>query len=148
MGDNTKDAKVFITVKDEKGNTFDNIQSLKFERKFSTEQLIDKSKTSSSTIVPTLPFNDIATVQLPGKPYYTIVPSGEEGTLEVNVKLSGYDDNELKNNNIENPPTLPKVVDYEEDYDDEDEEEYVEHNHDLSKSLTLRLVSPEKFKSM
>ena len=148
FADNTKEAKVFITLKDKKGNTFDNVQSMKFERKFSTEQLIDKSKSSSSTIIPNLQFNEHSSVQLPGKPYYTLFPSGKEGTLDVSVMLSGYDENELRTNNIENPPTLPKIVDYEEDYDDEEEEEYVEHNHDLNKSLTLKLISPEKFRNM
>ena len=148
FADNSKETKVSITVKDKNGNTFDNVQSLKFERKFSADNLMDKSKSSSSTIIPHHQFNEFSSIQLPGKPFYTLVPTGREGSLDVNIKLAGYDEKELKNNGIVNPPTLPKIIDDELDYDEEEEDEYVEHNHDLTKSLTIKLVSPDKINSM
>ena len=148
FADNSKETKVSITVKDKNGNTFDNVQSLKFEKKFSVDNLMDKSKSSSSAIFPRQQFNEFSNIQLHGKPFYTLVPTGREGSLDVSIKLAGYDENELKNNGIENPPQLPKIIDDEVDYDEEEEEEYVEHNHDLTKSLTIKLVSPEKINRM
>ena len=147
FADNTKDINILLTVKDKNGNTFENIQSLQFARKDSSESLIDQSKSKGEFVVPQQPLHDHASITLPGKPYQTLVPSGKEGRLEVSVKLSGYNENELKKNGIENPPILPKVAD-DEDYDEEDEDEYVEHNHDLIKYLTIELVSPDKIKAI
>ena len=142
------DAYGIYASKDKNGNTFDNVQSLKFEKKFSVDNLMDKSKSSSSAIFPRQQFNEFSNIQLHGKPFYTLVPTGREGSLDVCIKLASYDENELKNNGIENPPQLPKIIDDEVDYDEEQEEEYVEHNHDLTKSLTIKLVSPEKINRM
>merc|ERR1719412_1821918 len=149
FADNTKDINILLTVKDKQGNTFENIQSLLFARKESSESLIDQSKSKVKFTVPQQPFHDYGSITLPGKPYQTLVPSGQEGRLEVAVKLSGYDENELKKNGIENPPILPTVIDIDdEDYDDEEEEEYVEHNYELIKHLTIELVSPDKIKAL
>merc|ERR1712064_113971 len=107
---NTKESKVSITVKDKNGNTFDNVQSLKFDRKFSAYELLDKSKSSATTTIPHSQFGEFPSIQLPGKPYYTLVPTEKDGSLDLKVKLVGYDENELKKNGIENPPSLPKIV--------------------------------------
>ena len=98
FADNTKDINILLTVKDKNGNTFENIQSLQFARKDSSESLLDQSKSKGEFVVPQQPLHDHASITLPGKPYQTLVPSGKEGRLEVSVKLSGYNENELKKN--------------------------------------------------
>ena len=58
-----------------------------------------------------------------------------------------YNEELLKKNGIKNAPSLPKVAE-DEDYDEEDEDEYIEHNHDLIQHLTIKLVSPQQIKEI
>ena len=146
FADNTKELRFLLTAKDKEGNTFENIESLQFDLTVPDKSLIEESKSDTGFVVPKEQYPGHSSVKLPGKPYHTLIPRGEEGTLEVTVKLSGYNTHELDKNEIKNPPTLPKIIE-DEDYD-EDETEYVEHNHDLIKYLTIKLVSPMKIKNM
>ena len=113
----------------------------------SDEALIDSAKTKTGFLIPKTQFQDYENIKLPGKPYQTLVPAGKEGTLDISLRLSGYNDELLKKNEITNPPSLPKVSE-DEDYDEEDEEEYIEHNHDLIQHLTIKLVSPQQIKGI
>ena len=147
LADFTKDIKIALTLKDKNGNTFETIESIEVDRRLSDETLIDSAKTATGFVIPKTQFKDYDNIKLPGKPYQILVPSGKEGTLEISLRLSGYNEESLKKNGIKNAPPLPTVSE-DKDYDEEDEEEYIEHNHDLIQHLTIKLVSPQQIKEI
>jgi hypothetical protein len=147
LADFTKDIDIALTLKDKNGNTFETIESIELDRKLSDEALIDPATTKTGFVIPKTQFQDYENIKLPGKPYQTLVPAGKEGTLDISLRLSGYNEELLKKNEITNPPSLPKVSE-DEDYDEEDEQEYIEHNHDLIQHLTIKLVSPQQIQKI
>jgi len=146
FADNTKDIRLLLTAKDKRGNTFENIESLQFDIVVSDKSLIDESKSDAHFIIPKIQFQEYNDVKLPGKPSHTLIPTGKDGTLEITVKLAGYNKVELDKNEIKNPPMLPKPID-DEDVD-EDDNNYTDENHELTKYLKINFASPMRIKEL
>jgi len=144
MSVNNKDVDVLITVKNKDGQTFDTIESLTFDVKVDDEELLDVKK--HGFVIPTKLFK---TISIPdGKPYQTLKPKGKDGTVEVSIKLKGYNEDVLAKNEVKNPPALPKVLDEEEM--DEEEEPIDEANYSttLIDYVSVNLVSMQEIEKI
>lgn len=139
MAYNHKDLLLTLTVKNEAGETFHKIDSLRFNYQISDEDLLKPTtKVFESPAVPLGPEFGILTI--PGKAFQSFSPQGKKGPVEIEAYLDGYNEEVLKAAGIENPEPLPKVI-LDDDEDMEDEEEFNEHSHHLIDSLDFELAS-------
>merc|ERR1712226_842235 len=94
-------------------------------------------------VIPKKKFQTIDVVD--GKPYHILVPKGEDGSVEVSVKLKGYNQEVLAKNDVQDPPQLPKVLDEDEMDEEEEEEPQDEENYSttLIDYVTVNLASKE-----
>merc|ERR1712038_1681859 len=144
LSGNNKEVDILVTWEDKDGHTLDTIESLAFETKVDEEDLIDIK--TGGVVTLKKPFR---TINIPdGKPYQRLVPKGKDGTVEVSVKLSGYDQSVLAKNDVKNPTPLPKVLD--EDEMDEEEEPIDDENYSttLIDYVTVNLVSMQEIEKL
>jgi len=141
--DNSQEFELVLTVKNEKGKTFETVNSLSFGVSLSDQSL---AKVKESEFV-TPEFVGVSSAS--GKPYRTLVPQGKSGDLELKVKLSGYQQQALDKAGIRKPADLPKVLDDDDDDEDEEsEEEYQSHHHSLVEYIQVKLVSPQELQKL
>merc|ERR1712226_1218714 len=91
-------------------------------------------------VIPKKKFQTIDVVD--GKPYHILVPKGEDGSVEVSVKLKGYNQEVLAKNDVQDPPQLPKVLDEDEMVDEEN------YSTTLIDYVTVNLASKEEVQKL
>eukprot|EP00096_Caligus_rogercresseyi_P015821 TRINITY_DN829_c0_g1_i4.p1 TRINITY_DN829_c0_g1~~TRINITY_DN829_c0_g1_i4.p1 ORF type:complete len:890 (-),score=177.71 TRINITY_DN829_c0_g1_i4:182-2851(-) len=123
-----KSIRLSLVVKDVEGNTYEGLNSVKFDIQISDKNLL-KTKTERFN----LPQFEAATV---GKPYVDLEGQNLTGDVNVEVSIAGYDEDVFKSIGSE----LPK---HEEEVDEEleDFEEYMD-------SVDIRLLSEEDLKKL
>jgi len=141
MANKDKDVKLTFTLKDKKGKTFNNVDSLKIETKVSDDSLLVPETTHA--VIPDTKVTQFA--HIPAKPETVLKVKGKTGGVDIKFKLAGYNEEVLAKAGVTNPPALPKVMDEEdmEDMDYEDEESFSMHGHSLMDELELHLASTE-----
>jgi len=144
VGANNKEAHVLVTAKDKDGHTFDTTESLVFETKVDDEDLVEVKE--NGFVIPKKQFETISVPE--GKPYQVLVPKGQDGSVEVSVKLKGYNEEVLAKNEIKNAKPLPKVLD--EDEMDEEEEPIDEENYSttLIDYVTINFASQQEIEKI
>jgi len=141
MAHKDKDVKLTFTVKDQKGKTFTNVDSLKIETKVSDDSILVPE--TAHAVIPDTKITQHS--HIPAKPETVLKVKGNTGGVDIKFKLAGYNDEVLAKAGVTNPPALPKVIDEEdmEDMDYEDEEAFSMHGHALMDELELHLASSE-----
>jgi len=141
---NNKEVQILVTAKDKDGHTFDTIESLKFDTKVDDEDLVEVKKNGF-----VIPKKALRTISVPeGKPYQILIPNGKDGSVEVSVKLAGYNQEVLAKNDVKNAKPLPKVLD--EDEMDEEEEPLDEENYSttLIDYVTINFASQQEIEKI
>jgi len=137
--DNSQEFELVLTVKDDAGKTFDNVDSLSFGVSLSDAALAKQKE--PEFVTPAVAQGGSSGSN---KPYKTFVPQGKSGDLELEVKLSGYQQQVLDKAGIKSPPELPKII-ADDNEDDENEDVYEhQHHHSLVEIVQIKLVSPEE----
>jgi len=141
MANKDKDVKLTFTLKDKKGKTFTNVDSLKIQTKVSDDSLLEPETTHA--VIPNTKITQYA--HIPSKPETVLKVKGNTGGVDIKFKLAGYNEDVLAKAGVTNPPALPKVMDEEEmeDMDYEDEEAFSMHGHALMDELELHLATTE-----
>jgi len=140
LANKNKDLKLTYTLKDKTGATFSSVDSLNIEAKVDDNSVL-KPETQYAS-VPEVEFTKLAKV--PGKATHILKAKGKEGPVDLKVKLAGYNQAVLDKHGIKDAPALPKVIDFDEDVDYEDEEEFMDHGHSLMDELELHLTSQDE----
>merc|ERR1719468_589139 len=133
LANKDKDLKITFTLKDKEGKTFTNTDSLNIETQVSDESILTPE--GSYAKIDDIELTPLAKIS--GKPQHILKSKGKEGSVDIKVKLAGYNQEVLDKAGIKNPPALPKIM-------DDDEEAFELHGHSLMDELELHLTSADE----